>query len=330
MLRAPHSFFLFFLIFSHFLSGQQSATVPIGVNAVDGGLRRFEVGGGISDIRTGCIGRKTCYLPSFGLGIGAAMNLNRHFALDANWNMTPSSSSATSNVSGGHASEYLFGLRAELRARHYGYFLEAQPGVFRWDHVITQVVSPNPPQFSFVYGSVSHFVSNIGAGLEYSPTARIHVRAAMSDLVMQYGSSTWLNNLQPTAGVYAELGKSLDWKPPAYDAKKAHRFFDDPNLVLITASVLGMTADSITTQRFLSHGQMEGDPVARPFVKYGWGGQISLEALEASGEVLGMYGLHRIGHHWIERAIPVCVGAAHGVFAYGNSKAAHSTASATP
>jgi hypothetical protein len=81
-----------------------------------------------------------------------------------------------------------------------------------------------------------------------------------------------------------------------------------------------MTADAITTQRFISRGQIEGDPLARPLVKYGWSGQISLEALEAGAEISGMYGLHRIGKHWLERLVPMSISTAHAIFAYGNDR----------
>ena len=48
--------------------------------------------------------------------------------------------------------------------------------------------------------------------------------------------------------------------------------------------------------------------------------------LEMTGVVLGMYGLHMIHQHWIERLLPVCVGAAHGILAYNNTKVSYSAA----
>jgi hypothetical protein len=147
---------------------------------------------------------------------------------------------------------------------------------------------------------------------------------------MRYGTHSWTNDLQPTVGVYVELGNTIAWTPPVYDARKTHRFFDKLNVLLITGSVLGMTADGITTQRFIARGGVEGDPIARPLVKYGWSGQISLEAIETGAEIAGMYGLHRIGQHWIERFIPPCIAAAHGVFAYGNSKVRIKSGPAAP
>jgi hypothetical protein len=48
-----------------------------------------------------------------------------------------------------------------------------------------------------------------------------------------------------------------------------------------------------------------------------------------TGVILGMYGLHRMHQHWIERLLPVCVGATHGILAYNNTKVSYST-SANP
>ena len=110
----------------------------------------------------------------------------------------------------------------------------------------------------------------------------------------------------------------------------AHRFFDPTNIALLTVSVLGMTTDGITTQRGIAQGRGEGDPLARPLVKYGWSGQISIEALEIGVEIAGMYGLHRTGHHWIERAVPLGIALTHAILAYENDSTARGRVLATP
>jgi hypothetical protein len=111
--------------------------------------------------------------------------------------------------------------------------------------------------------------------------------------VIRYSSESWTNNLQPTAGVYYGFGKPIDWNPPTYNASVAHPFFDRKNLVLMSASILGMIADAITTQRFINQGGREGNPFARPLIKYGWSGQISSVSLEIAAQTVGMYALHR-------------------------------------
>jgi hypothetical protein len=310
-------------------AGAQSTSSHVVTEGADASLRRLEVGGQVADIRTGCIGQPHCSLPSFGLGAGASLNLNPHFAVDANYNKTPESGSST-NIAGGNASEFLLGARAEVRARHYGFFVKAQPGYLRWSSVITGVISAPTPTapftpFNFSYGTSIHFASALGGGFEYSPNDRIHLRAEVSDLLVSYSATTWNNNLQPSIGIYAGLGRPIYWRPPVYRAETAHSFRDAPNSVLFLGSVLAMTADAVTTQRFISHGVLEGDPFARPLVKYGWSGQISAMSLEVSAEVVAMYALHRIGQHWLERLVPVGLATTHGIFAYKNAQLSFST-----
>jgi hypothetical protein len=105
-----------------------------------------------------------------------------------------------------------------------------------------------------------------------------------------------------------------------YEPKSTHFFFDKPNLVLLSVSTLAIAADGITTQRFIRRGFQEGDPIARPLVKYGPSGQVAAAGLEIGGELIAMYGLHRIGHHWMERTLPACLAAVHGYFAYANDR----------
>jgi hypothetical protein len=292
------------------------------------GLRRFEVGAETSDIRTNCIGDPApCYVPSFGLGAGASLNLTPRFALDADFLMTPASSTSETNAAGGRASEVLIGPRVEVRGRRYGYFVKAQSGYFEWSRLITGVTFlPQSPLFLFSFGHQFYFASDVSLGFEYNVSNRLHARVEVGDLILRYTSpgypgSSWNNNLQPSIGVYYGMGKPLDWNPPVYDARKVHPFFDRTNLVLLTGAVLADTADSITTQRFIARGYEEGDPFARPLVKYGWSGQIAAMTLETGGEVGGMYSLHRIGRHWLERLVPVGIAAVHGYFAYENTKA---------
>lgn len=308
------------LLWTFALSLQSHSQTAAANNASpDTGIRRFELGLNLADIRTGCIGNRGCALPSFGLGVSGAYNLTPRFAIEANAFDTPATSNGPTNISGGHAAEFLLGVRAEIRAKHYGYFVKAQPGFFRWSKIITGASYTPPSALTFNYGSRTELASAIGAGFEYSPSPRIHLRGEVSDLLLRFGAGSWTNNLQPAVGVYVSTGRPIAWTAPVYQADKAHRFLDRANLALITASVLGITADSVTTHDFTDLGIREGDPIARPFVKYGWPGQISLELLETSAEVAAMYGLHRIHHHRAERIVPVSLAAIHAAFAYNNS-----------
>ena len=294
-------------------------TVAGAASMPDSSVRRLELGVGLADIRSGCIGTRRCKLPSFGLGVSGAVNLTSHYAIDADARDTPATSKGAANEYGGHVAEVLVGVRGEVRAKHYGYFVRAQPGMFRWSRVITAGAITPQDQITFSYGSLTRFVTSVGTGFEYSPSARIHVRGEVADLITPYSTSHWTNNFQPTVGVFVGVGRPLPWTPPTYDARTAHRFFDRANVLLITTSVLGITADSVTTQNFIHAGLQEGDPVARPFAKYGWPGQISLELVETSAEVAVMYSLHRMHHHRAERIVPLAVAGIHGGFAYDNT-----------
>jgi hypothetical protein len=294
------------------------------------GLRHYELGFNTADIRTFCVGQKGCFLPAFSVGAAATINWSPHLAFDTSLNVTTGAGSGDTELAGGRTVEVLAGVRGEIRARRYGYYLKAQSGLIYWNSVITQTVYSTPTNFSFLYGGRTRFVTNVGGGMEFLLTPRVHLRGEFTDLLMRYSNSSWLNNLQPAAGVYVGLGKSIDWNPPVYDSRAAHPFFDHPNILLLTVSVLAMSADGITTQRGIASGRGEADPIARPLVKYGWSGQISIEALETGAEIAGMYGLHRAGHHWIERAVPLGIALTHAVLAYSNASTARGRNPAAP
>ncbi len=261
-----------------------------------------------------CFGYQGCTTPQFGLGPGFVFNINRDLALDSELNLLPGVDHQPSyfedgSVAGGRVTELLAGLRVEKRARRYGYLLDAKPGMLSWSKAITT--------------RRNFFATKVGGGVEYSPSSRIHLRLDMGDLLVRYDGPAgvhWTSNLQTTAGMYVGIGHSIVWNAPGGNRAPSHTFFGTSNLLLMGMSLLGQTADAVTTQRNLSHGAREEDPFAAPFVKYGWPGQIALGVLTNGAEILGMYGLHRMGAHWIERAIPLSIATASAVAAYGNDR----------
>jgi hypothetical protein len=321
VLLRPAVFLSLALAVSSMASGQASSAVGNSVSPVISGIPRFEVGLQTAQIRTYCVGTtdETCEIPSFAAGPSGTWNVRRFLAIDANYVVTPSAGTASSNNYGGRISELMAGVRLEARARHYGYFIEAQPGYLRWHNVITGVYYPTPQSFAFDFGSVTHFISDVGLGMEYSPSSRIHIRGELTDLIYRYSSQSWVNYFQPSISVSYGLGTSLHWASPVYDGAR-HHFFTPLNDTLLAGSALAISADAITTQRFIARGRREGDPLARPLVKYGWSGQIAASVLELGAETLAMYGLHRIRHHWIERLLPVGVATTHAVLAYNNTR----------
>lgn len=296
----------------------------------ESGVRRFEVGGQIADIDVGNCGILShCQTPQLALGPGATLNVNRYIAIDATLNVLTTFDNAHYDSdrgvpAGGRAVEFLVGPRAEVRSRHYGLFAELAPGVLSWSQVTTAYSNGVN-----VYGRDNLFTLKLGGGAEYLPGSRVHVRFDVDDLLTKYnepysgfghGNKPWLDSVQISTGVYFGIGKRIDGYAPERRAGAQHRFFDGDNLAVIGVSLLGQTADAITTQRFIAHGQPEQDPLARPLVKYGWGGQIGLAVITNSAEIAGMYWLHRMHHHRIERLLPLPYAVASGVMAYRNDQ----------
>jgi hypothetical protein len=242
----------------------------------------------MTQIRTYCVGTtdETCEIPSFALGLNGTWNVKRFLAIDANYVVTPSAGTGSTTAYGGRISELMAGVRVEARAKRYGYYIEAQPGYLRWSNVITGVNGRNPDSVFFDSGSVTHFISDVGLGVEFSPSSRIHVRGELADLIYRYSSQSWVNDFQPSVSVNYGLGKSLSWASPQYDDRNP--FFTTLNDALLAGSALAISADAITTQRFIASGYREGDPLARPLVKYGWSGQVAASALELGAETLAM------------------------------------------
>ena len=63
---------------------------------------------------------------------------------------------------------------------------------------------------------------------------------------------------------------------------------------------------------------MESNPIARPFVAHGWGGQLSLAVIVNSAQAAAMYTIHRMGYHKVERVVPLALAAGSGIEAYRN------------
>ena len=323
---------LFILLFAATFYGQNppGAVASNPAAPKETSIRRFEVGGQATDVNLGnCSGFSNCPEPQLALGAGGAFNVNRYLAVDVDVNVLTALDTMHYNFdrgvpAGGRGLELLAGIRGEVRARRYGFFADAAPGVLSWSQVLTAYSKGIE-----TYGRDNLFALKLGGGAEYAPSSRVHIRFDVADLLVKYNQPywafngsrlPWLNNLQTTTGVYIGMGRRIDWQVPEWHAAPPHRFFDRTNLMVIGVSLLGQAADAITTQRFIAHGQPEQDPLARPFVKYGWSGQIGLGVLSNSAEIAGMYWLHRMHHHRIERLLPLPYAAASGVMAYRNDQ----------
>jgi hypothetical protein len=201
-----------FLLFAcaGFLYGQDQTQRVSPVNAPDTTVRRFEIGGQFTGLTLGSPGEIN--VPKFALGPGFAFNLNRHLALDAYYSVMNLPSCPFTSCSGGRASEFVAGVRAEAREKHYGMYAYGRPGVF---HTTALTVTESLPGFTtttITWPSTSRFVTNVGGGIEFFAPSRVHTRVELGDLLFYYPCSncnppsTWTNQLQFSVGMYAAVG----------------------------------------------------------------------------------------------------------------------------
>jgi hypothetical protein len=116
----------------------------------------------------------------------------------------------------------------------------------------------------------------------------------------------------------AQAENMIKPEPPLPNAPSAHRFWTLENKVQVSVFAGLVAADSITTQRGLSQGLREGNPIARPFVKMGAPGQAVGAALGFGAGMGTVYVLHRTQHHKAERIAMRVLVASEGVVVGNN------------
>lgn len=85
------------------------------------------------------------------------------------------------------------------------------------------------------------------------------------------------------------------------DAASTTKFWTLENKVNFSIFTAELAADAITTQRGLSQGMTEANPLARPLVTHGAAGQAGASALSLAAGIGTAYLLHRTHHHKAER-----------------------------
>ena len=293
-------------------------------------IQRFDVGLQAIDMRLGtCFATRQCETPQLGIGIRGDFYIKSFLSVGAEFSTLVHEDSShlyysDGSAAGGRATEFLLGPEVTERSSRYRFLIFARPGLVSWSKVVSGVSAEGS---GYDYARKTSLAGDLGGGIEVSPARRLHVALEVGDLLVRYDDSrslycnacvAWTNNLQITAVTSLSFGQTLRESIRRRDSADVHRFLDKPNILLITASLLGQSADAITTQRNRQHGHVEEDPLAAPFVKYGWSGQLGLAAIANSLEIFGMYGLHKMGAHRIERAVPISVGTASGIAAYRN------------
>jgi len=106
----------------------------------------------------------------------------------------------------------------------------------------------------------------------------------------------------PLAEGMVPIANALEVVPNAVpDAPSTRKFWTLENKVNFAIFAAELTADAITTQRGLNHGMREANPLARPFVTHGAGGQAAASAIGLGMAVGTAYWLHRTHHYKAER-----------------------------
>jgi hypothetical protein len=89
--------------------------------------------------------------------------------------------------------------------------------------------------------------------------------------------------------------------PAPAEAPSQHRFWTPEKKISVGIFAGLIAADAITTQRGLNHGLHETDPLMRPFVTRGIGGEAAGSALGFGAGLGAVYLLHRSHHYKAER-----------------------------
>jgi hypothetical protein len=105
------------------------------------------------------------------------------------------------------------------------------------------------------------------------------------------------------------------------DAPSHHPFWTAEKRVDFGILAGLIAADAITTQRGLSQGFHETNPLMRPFVTRGSGGEAAGSALGFGAAVGAVYLLHRSHHYKAERITMRLMVAGEGAFVANNIRA---------
>jgi len=177
---------------------------------------RWEIGGhytllNIASDRVGCLG---CGVNNSGLGLNFGVNFHRSIGFDSEMNFFPDPGDGATNQEGGRITQGLFGVKGGITREKWSLFAKVRPGFVSNGKAII-AVSPTPPPFSFTFGRLTHFATDIGGIFEYHVTRRVSFRTDLGDTLVRHGGQTstsitgntlttpsyYRNNLQWSTGV---------------------------------------------------------------------------------------------------------------------------------
>ena len=309
-----------------------SAQQAIKASEPEVSIQRLEVGGQYI-----YLGSSTCYYaagcqrpPAVAFGPSLAVNVTRHLAVDSSFSTTvqqqrPPTDFYDGTNAGGRGTALMIGPRLELRRRKYGVFVFGEAGYQSWSeapgHFVATPVSGGVAVTQTPPARRTFFATGGGIGGEYTPTPRTHLRASVAERVVHYpavetfvtcsacvpATGTWRESEVFSAGLLMGVGPTLRGSGLLNDYVPPHRFFGRTNVLLIAGATLAGVTDAVVTRHFLFNGLSEGDAIERPFVQNGVGGFVAIGLITETAAIGMMYGLHRMGHHLLERLLPVAV-----------------------
>src|SRR5947209_7444328 len=184
--------------------------------ADDEGVPKVEIGAQYSTLRLDGIDR------SAAVGGRLTYNLSKHLSVEAEANFFPFKI-IQDYVTGGHAFQTQFGVKAGRRFRRFGLFAKARPGLLTFGETATPVLGQSFIGFDgrrfftvdFITERKTHFSLDLGGAVEVYASRRVFARFDAGDTLIRYGGHKELSedfsNPNPIAEVGARTGHSLQF-----------------------------------------------------------------------------------------------------------------------
>jgi hypothetical protein len=141
---------------------------------------RFEIGAAFSSVQTSVIAG-AALAANLGTGLEGDLNIGRHLALDAAVYVLPSESLRGQSVIG------LFGAKAGMRTRRFGFFAKVRPGFITVDNTLRQVTVINESNAVVLdnkFDRLTERILDVGGVVEYYPAHHWSLRYDLGDTLM--------------------------------------------------------------------------------------------------------------------------------------------------
>jgi hypothetical protein len=158
--------------------------------AQTGDAPRYEVGGQFSTLTTNSPFNET--KPGFGGRF--TVNLTDNVAVEAQGDFYPTSSTNSSEFTGGRVTSAVFGIKAGKRFDRFGIYAKARPGLVHFSRTLAgfHAAPTLAPTTTFVadFRARTEFVTDVGGVLEFYPTRRIMTRFDLGGMIIHFGERT--------------------------------------------------------------------------------------------------------------------------------------------